>query len=153
MSCVVWCWWCSELCGVVLVAVQVDRMIHEVRNRDKEASVFAFILDQSLMKCVLQICLERSRMMHNILCIFDWFHVGSWSLCALCQLTHKTFLHWFITELKLDKGNKIFNKFSIKKEYHFESLMMSMIEGLHLWLVSSIGNINCLSSPRRFHHR
>jgi hypothetical protein len=22
VSCVVWCWWCSELCGVVLVAVE-----------------------------------------------------------------------------------------------------------------------------------
>ena len=55
--------------------------------------------------------------------------------------------------MKLDTKNKIFNKFTIKKEYHFESLMMSMIEGLHLWLVSSVGDAQVLSSPRRFHSR
>ena len=80
---------------------EVDRMIHEVRKQDKDAAVYVFILDQSLQKNVLQICLERPKMMSNILVVFDWFHVGSWSMCALFQLTHKTFLHWFVTKLQV----------------------------------------------------
>ena len=63
----------------------------------------------------------------------------------------RTFLQWFIDALHLENDKKtIYKSFSIKKEVHFENLVLSVIEMIHMWLVASVGNLKLLQSRRRF---
>ena len=129
---------------------EVDRMINEVMKSRPGFEVYVLVADQALMERIINRCLARPQHFSKVLVIFDWFHIGAWSLCAVCELAKPTFLNWFIRELELDPRGKTLHEFSIKKEIHWENLALCMIQGLHLWLSEAVGDLELLKSRRRF---
>ena len=131
---------------------EVDRMMNEVMKQKPGFMVYVLVADQALMERIVGRCLARPQHFSKILVIFDWFHVGAWSLCAICQLAGKTFLNWFIDMLGLDPKGKTLKEgsFSIKKEIHWENMALSVIQGLHLWLTDAVGDLQLIKSRRRF---
>ena len=133
--------------------LEVDRMINEIMKAKPGFECYVLIADQALMERILNRCLARPQHFRKILVIFDWFHVGAWSLAAVCQLTKPTFLDWFINELGLDPRGKTLDKFSIKKEIHWENLALSVVQGLHSWLAEAVSDLDLLKYRRRFVHK
>ena len=132
---------------------EVDRMLNEIMKAKPGFECYVLVADQALMERILNRCLARPQHFRKVLVIFDWFHIGAWSLCSVCQLTKPTFLDWFITELKLDPRGKTLDAFSMKKEIHWENLALSMVQGLHSWLADAVGDLDLLKTRRRFVHK